>query len=418
MQTSIRLMFIGEDGRRREVPVDSRRFTIGSSADSDLVINSPGISRRHAVIESFDDGVYIYDCQTEHGTLLNNAPLGQLTPLQSGDLLTFGGTHDFTVSLGARDHSPASSNTARLSDAGQATNPAPPSPRAASPLVLLPTAAASNARQLQARPNVALIAGVAVGVLILLVGGLLLLASRRSPADAARGVQGGASEETVASGTTEAIPRADDNSNSQRSGETNALAVEELEREAARIVQRMGGDYNKNYFFPSEAAPRDVRRQVEAYRGSAGLRDAFAAMQPAVRAVATQARGQGIQPELAIYAALAESSDGGQNPVAAARALIPQLRDLRATFGSGDAESSLLILAAQTYGVGSKKSHPLLATMRRLVNNSFKERNVWHLHERGGLSEEAYRAVVRAIAVGVIAENPRRYGVEAAPLAY
>jgi hypothetical protein len=261
-----------------------------------------------------------------------------------------------------------------------------------------------------------LIAGVAAGVLILLIGVLLLFANRQSPSGANGEFNERVSEDAAASGSTQTVPLAGDGSNAADGGQANAVADEELEREAARIVQHMSGD-DRAYVFPPEAM-QDVRGQVEAYRQSAGLRAALAAMQPSVRAVATQARGEGVQPELVIYAALAESSEGGQNSVVAARGLIPQLRELRATFGSSDANSSLLLLAAQAYGVGSKKSHPLLATMRRLVKNTFTERNVWHLRREGGLSDAAYRSVVRTIAVGVIAQNPRRYGVEAAPLVY
>lgn len=418
MQTRVWLTFIGEDGQRREVAAESRRFTIGSSADNDLVINAPGVSRRHAVIESFDDGVYLYDCQTQGGTLLNNAPVDQVAALQSGDLITFGGTHDFTVKLNAFDSSPASTNTARQTDAqAVAANHAPPSARAASPLVLLPPTAPGVAAKIQRRPSVALIAGASAGALILLIGGLLfLLAGRQSPSGSTADANGRATQRVAPSVETQAIPLAGDDNSTASGSVANALADEELEREAARIVQRISGD-EKAYIFPAKAL-QDIRAQVEAYRQSARLRDALAAMQPSVRGVVMQARGEGVQPELVVYAALAESSDGGQNPVSTARALTPQLRELRATFGSSDADSSLLILAARTYGVGSKKSHPLLATIRRLVKNSFTERNVWHLHEHGGLSGEAYGAVVRTIAVGVIAQDPRRYGVQAAPLVY
>jgi pSer/pThr/pTyr-binding forkhead associated (FHA) protein len=416
MQTRVALTYIGEDGQRREVAVDSRRFTIGSSADNDLVINAPGVSRRHAVIESFEDGVYIYDCQTQQGTLLNNAPLAQAAVLHSGDLLTFGGTHDFTVRLNALHNSSAASNNPRQPTTQQASNHAPQSTRAAAPFVLLSPAAPKVAGQPQPRSSIALIAGVAAGVLILLVGGLLFLVNRQSPSGANRAVHEGAPGALDSSESTQPASPAGDNSSTAVSGDANSVADEELEREASRIVQRLSGD-DKAYVFPPEAM-QDVRRQVEAYRQSAGLRAALAAMQPSVRTIATQARGEGVQPELVIYAALAGSSDGGENPVALARSLIPQLRELRATFGSSDADSSLLILAAHTYGVGSKKSHPLLATIRRLVKNSFTERNVWHMRAHGGLSDTAYRSVVRTIAAGVIAQDPRRHGVEAAPLVY
>jgi hypothetical protein len=56
--------------------------------------------------------------------------------------------------------------------------------------------------------------------------------------------------------------------------------------------------------------------------------------------------------------------------------------------------------------------------MRRVVNNPTTERNVWYLRERAALDAEAYAFVVRFLALGVIAENPRQFGVEAPALSF
>ena len=64
------------------------------------------------------------------------------------------------------------------------------------------------------------------------------------------------------------------------------------------------------------------------------------------------------------------------------------------------------------------ESHPLLARLRRLANNPVKERNVWFLHERGGIDAASYDLVIRFLALGVIAQNPRQYGVSTEPLTF
>ena len=125
------------------------------------------------------------------------------------------------------------------------------------------------------------------------------------------------------------------------------------------------------------------------------------------------------QPHFLTYAALTKT-DGGQqgDPVVTAWAMLPDLVAVRIHFGGG-AESSLLVLAAYTMGPGTKKSHPLLPTIRRRVqNNPGAKRNVWYLYERNGLDREAYHFVVRFLAFGVIAQNPRRFGIQADPITF
>jgi hypothetical protein len=56
--------------------------------------------------------------------------------------------------------------------------------------------------------------------------------------------------------------------------------------------------------------------------------------------------------------------------------------------------------------------------MTRVVKNPLTDRNVWYLREHGGLDDRAYEFVVRFLALGVIGENPRRFGVAAQPVAY
>jgi hypothetical protein len=177
---------------------------------------------------------------------------------------------------------------------------------------------------------------------------------------------------------------------------------------------------NRPYSF-SEKALHDISQRVEEYRASPATRDAILAMQRNGSAVVAQARHEGLEPGLVVYTGLLMTDGGrsGRDPVAAAREMIPSLLALRATFGSGDADSSLLVLAAyKEAGVGTRQSHPLLERMRRLVRNPLVQRNVWYLHERGGLSDESYNFVVRFIALGAIAQNPRQFGVAADPLTF
>ena len=414
MQHEVVLAFRDEDGAWREVEVASGRFTIGSGADNNLRIDAPAVSRRHAVIETHEGGVHAYDCQSQHGTLLNNAPLRGSAALRSGDLLTLGGACDITVKLratpapdprrpAATPRDPATAE-ARAQSVRQSTRQPTRRPRRAE--------APAPRRGGPSLTGTHAVAAAAV-VLVILASGFLLLARRPPAAD-----EGGKGEDlSSASSTDERSRRAPvkGKDDGVSGGSRASVGEEELERAAVRVVQRISGD-DRPYAFPPEAL-RGISRQVDEYRQSNGLRAALASMQRDARAVAAAARGEGVVPEMVIYAALA-GSVGDRDPPATARAMIPQLRELRATFGGDNADGSLLVVAAYTYGVGSKKSHPLLATIRRLVRDSFAERNVWYLRERGGLSDAAYDLVIRTIAAGVVIQDPRRYGVQAGPLIY
>ena len=104
----------------------------------------------------------------------------------------------------------------------------------------------------------------------------------------------------------------------------------------------------------------------------------------------------------------------------------PKLLTLRATFGTETANSSLLLVAAYPYpfnpSIGSQERtpHPLASKLmevggRRSVVETSVARSVWFLREKNAVTPEAYDLVVRLLAVGVIAQNPRQYGAEDDP---
>jgi FHA domain/Protein of unknown function (DUF3662) len=59
----------------RMVPREKGRATIGRASHSDLVIDRPGVSRDHAVVELRDDGWWVVPREAKNGTLLDGRPL-------------------------------------------------------------------------------------------------------------------------------------------------------------------------------------------------------------------------------------------------------------------------------------------------------------------------------------------------------
>jgi hypothetical protein len=199
---------------------------------------------------------------------------------------------------------------------------------------------------------------------------------------------------------------------------SGAISIEQIERAASQTLRRVSSD-DRPYVFPSnaDAAIEDIHRQIERYRNSSTLTASLNQLASRGGEIATLARREGIEPDLVIYIALAET-DGREDAVATARRILPELLSLRATFGTELADKSLILVAAYRMGGGTKKSHPLLAAMRRAVKDPLTERTVWHLRERNALSDDVYDFVVRFLALGIIAQNPRQFGLRAAPLAF
>ncbi len=69
MQTDVSLIIYDEQtGQAQRVSVGSSRFTIGRLPENDLCLDDTNLSRRHAIIESFDGLVHLSDCGSQNGT--------------------------------------------------------------------------------------------------------------------------------------------------------------------------------------------------------------------------------------------------------------------------------------------------------------------------------------------------------------
>lgn len=398
-------------GKGSRIPVQSRRFTIGRNPDNDLSIQDSSLSRRHAVIENFSGVIQISDCGSQNGTRVNSDPVIGGVVLHDGDVITLSDTCELMIQIG--------------SNGGVSPGPSAPVPAAfptpaATPAPVLPPAAYQQPSE--SGPSWLSAPVIAAGsvVVILVFAGLLIL------------ILGIGSEDRPSRTTT--------NSNSQtltnvepfetpletqietEIGNTNvevpgSASLEHVEKAATQVMRRISSD-DKTYGF-SEKSLRDIEQKVREYQTRPGFAASLASMQRASQSIATEARREGIEGGLVIYVALA-NTDGGQtgDPVANARAVMPELLRLRAIFGTNDSDSSLILIAASRVGKAERRSHPLLAVIRRLVKNPLTQRNVWFLHERGGINSEAYNFVLKVLALGVIAQDPRQFGVAADPLVF
>ena len=90
---------------RTPIPVDHLPFTLGRSADRDLCIPSPEISRAHALIDRDADGYFLRDTGSRHGTYVNGMRI-TTTRLRSQDVIALGTPdHSLVFDVAEQEHS-------------------------------------------------------------------------------------------------------------------------------------------------------------------------------------------------------------------------------------------------------------------------------------------------------------------------
>ncbi|MBV9670241.1 MAG: FHA domain-containing protein, partial [Acidobacteriales bacterium] len=85
------ILVLHQGNERKAVPLSRMPFSIGRSADRDLVLNDSRVSRSHASIYRTDEGDYeLRDEQSRFGTVVNGETVKSRI-LKDGDRIQFGG---------------------------------------------------------------------------------------------------------------------------------------------------------------------------------------------------------------------------------------------------------------------------------------------------------------------------------------
>jgi FHA domain len=79
-------------GAGDEHPVAGELVVGREQGSSDLVIDDPGVSRRHAAVRALAGGITIEDLDSSNGTFVNGAPIRGEVVLAEGDEVRVGGT--------------------------------------------------------------------------------------------------------------------------------------------------------------------------------------------------------------------------------------------------------------------------------------------------------------------------------------
>jgi predicted component of type VI protein secretion system len=395
----------------REVEVDSKRFSIGRTPENDLVVADTSLSRRHALIEDFDGVFNISDCGSSNGTLINGRAVTGAAELHDWDVLTFGGVGDILVRL--RDDSQPSNSPAPMG----AGNTAYISPKGQ---VSAPGVVASGPTWLSA-PLIATSAAVA----ILLIAGLILVITQ---SDWRRGTK-----PIVTKKQPTPVESIETNNNTPTPGETPTVSssvevqpdgpgdsgsgeLSYVEASASRVLTGISRDTRPVL---TERPLKEIDAQIQRYKNSpSSLANLLRAMKQNLGAVTAAAKSNGLKPSLGVYATLALiDKDGGRGePALVANQICPTLARMKRIFGDELANDSLLSIAGLQEGAALQAKITRLAS--RVNDSPTTIRSIWYLHEHQIISDETYNFVLRFIALGVIAQDPQKFGIAAEPLTF
>ncbi|MBV8727788.1 MAG: FHA domain-containing protein [Candidatus Eremiobacteraeota bacterium] len=80
---------VAERDERRRVE-GSCPFVVGRSADADLLLSDPEVSRRHARFENDGRTVFVSDLHSSNGTFLNGRRVVETIEVRPGDVIDLG----------------------------------------------------------------------------------------------------------------------------------------------------------------------------------------------------------------------------------------------------------------------------------------------------------------------------------------
>jgi hypothetical protein len=85
------LVVYHRDGAKIAPLARATPLVIGRSWPADVVVNDPGLSRKHAQFTWEEDGVFVEDLESTNGTKLNGARIKRRSLVKPGDEVTLGG---------------------------------------------------------------------------------------------------------------------------------------------------------------------------------------------------------------------------------------------------------------------------------------------------------------------------------------
>ena len=425
------LNFTDADGYSKRILVEREDFVIGRHPDNDLGIAIDKLSRQHLRIERFGDTFTVSDCGSSNGTTLNYEDLNQSAKLRNGDILNLGGGLEIEVEIVSERKT---ENNAPVNVAE--TAPKPTENRSPSNQNVPASFGGVSSNFFFIAPALGL-------VILLLVGGLFFAFSGNSDDEDNENreiAETNEREERNNSRENRKTPRDDktpssspspasssNDVNSTPTPTTNGTTqiptvsteIEKVKKNATEFMRRIAQN-DANPFLTQEHAEK-VNQKIKNFRNSASLADNLRAVKKDAAQFETLANSQNLKPQFLAAAALNEIGNAGGNPLETARTMLPILAQLKIRLDNQFADDNLLIIAA--YDQGKQKNYNTLQSKLEGLSKTLSKkgvsvnprelRTIWFLKANNKLTDAEFEYAVNFLAVGVIMQNPKEFGVNA-----
>lgn len=426
------LNFTDADGYPKRILVGREYFVIGRHPDNDLGIAIDKLSREHLKIERFGDTFTVSDSGSSNGTTLNYEDLFESAKLRNGDILNLGGGLEITVEIFSE----------RKTEKNAPVNVAETTPKVSE------NYSPSNQNSAVSLGGVSsnfFFIAPALGLIILLfVGGLFYAFSGNSDDENNQNseiAETNEREETnnlreprktpsgnktpmpVSSpGNVNSLPTPAPNDSPQ--SPTVSTEIEKVKKNATEFMRRIAQN-DANPFLTQEHAEK-VNQKIKNFKNSANLADNLRAVKRDASQIESLANSQNLKPQFLAAATLNEIGNAGGNPLETARTMLPILAQLKIRLDNQFADDNLLIIAA--YDQGKQKNYNTLQSKLEGLSKTLSKkgvsvnpremRTIWFLKANNKLTDAEFEYAVNFLAVGVIMQNPKDFGVNAEPVIF
>lgn len=439
--TELWLNFKDNDGKDQRVQVAGDVFTIGRHSTNDLCIPNGKLSREHVRIERLGADFSISDCGSSNGTTINGSPLTERTALKAGDRLNLGGGIEIDVVHTSEDQFiPASTEEAENESSAMESDSDIVGETEGSAGYGSEVAASSGGGGI---PTIVFIAAPILGVVILvLLGGMVYLASS---GDSDKPLPGNDNDFVYSTNRDRDKPpknREDPPSNDASPNNRNvndppptntappvnsditASPVPVDLSDSAKCEQR-GASFLRSIaqndpkaFLTGEQA-QIINNRIKQISSSPAIADNIASARRNASQIKTLASSKNLKPQLLASAALAKLGTSKGDTLQAAKDMADTLDKLGTQIGSELANDSLLLIAAYDQGTAGdymKMRNMLQDLATKSTASSREVRTIWFLHKNGKITDSEYNFALQFLAIGVITQNPKDFGVNAEPL--
>ncbi|CAN5275374.1 hypothetical protein BH10ACI1_BH10ACI1_16230 [soil metagenome] len=423
--TDIWINFTDEDGYPKRVLVECDDFVIGRHSDNDLCIPDNRLSRQHLRIERFGEKITVSDCGSSNGTTLNCEDLFESETLRHGDILNLGGGVEIKVEIVSEPQAESVAPVAeKPSESFTKDHPQP---------------AAQNASVSfgGVSSNFFYIAPALGLVILLFVGGLFFAFSGNADNNPNNEIS---DSRTPIEATPRKTPSRDktpsvspsptnsgDNLNTTQPPTTNdptqtpvvSTEIEKIKQNAAEFMRRIAQNDTAPFLKTDQA--EKVSQKINSLKNSSALVENLRAVGRDKSQFESLANSQNLKPQFLAAAALNEIGNRSGDPTETAKTMLPILSKLKIPLGNDFANDNLLIIAAYNQGKSGDfkslqgKIYALSISLSKKGESVTPRelRTIWFLKNNGKLTDAEFESAVNFLAIGVIMQNPKAFGVNA-----